>query len=153
MNKFILISMLSIVTACSVVGCSPGNNTPGATLLGSGAGALLGSRFGRGGGRVAATMVGAVVGAYAGNRVGQQMDAQDRSNMQQAIVNTPVGQEASWTNEQTHSTYRVRPIRSYHHKKGYCREYQTTVTVNGEVQKAYGTACRQPDGSWHIVKS
>lgn len=30
----------------------------------------------------------------------------------------------------------------------YCREYQTTVTVNGEQQEAFGTACRQPDGSW-----
>jgi len=32
-----------------------------------------------------------------------------------------------------------------------CREYQTTVTVNGQLQQTHGTACLQPDGSWRIV--
>lgn len=29
-----------------------------------------------------------------------------------------------------------------------CREYQTTITIDGKPQKAYGRACRQPDGTW-----
>lgn len=29
-----------------------------------------------------------------------------------------------------------------------CREYQTTITIGGKPQKAYGRACRQPDGTW-----
>jgi hypothetical protein len=33
----------------------------------------------------------------------------------------------------------------------YCREYQATVMVNGAPQQSFGTACLQPDGSWHIV--
>lgn len=33
-----------------------------------------------------------------------------------------------------------------------CREYQTTVTVGGTPQPAYGTACLQPDGSWRVVR-
>lgn len=32
-----------------------------------------------------------------------------------------------------------------------CREYQTTVTVNGQPQDTHGTACLQPDGTWRIV--
>ena len=32
-----------------------------------------------------------------------------------------------------------------------CREYQSTVTVGGKTEQAYGTACRQADGSWKIV--
>jgi surface antigen len=32
-----------------------------------------------------------------------------------------------------------------------CREYQLTVTIAGRPQPAWGTACRQPDGSWRIV--
>jgi len=31
----------------------------------------------------------------------------------------------------------------------YCRECRTTVDVGGE--SAYGTSCRQPDGSWQII--
>jgi len=33
-----------------------------------------------------------------------------------------------------------------------CREYQSTATVGGATQPAYGTACLQPDGSWRIVQ-
>jgi hypothetical protein len=29
-----------------------------------------------------------------------------------------------------------------------CREYQTTITIGGKDEKAYGRACRQPDGTW-----
>lgn len=34
----------------------------------------------------------------------------------------------------------------------YCREYQSQVTVGGQIQPAYGTACRMPDGAWRIVR-
>ncbi|MEQ8398496.1 hypothetical protein [Thalassobaculum sp.] len=35
--------------------------------------------------------------------------------------------------------------------QAYCREYTTTAYVNGRPVESYGTACRQPDGSWRIV--
>lgn len=33
----------------------------------------------------------------------------------------------------------------------YCREYQSSVRVGGQMQYGYGTACQQPDGSWRVV--
>ncbi len=33
----------------------------------------------------------------------------------------------------------------------YCREYTQTLKIGRTVQKAYGTACRQPDGSWQLI--
>jgi hypothetical protein len=33
-----------------------------------------------------------------------------------------------------------------------CREYQSTTTIDGRPQASYGTACLQPDGTWHIVR-
>jgi hypothetical protein len=33
-----------------------------------------------------------------------------------------------------------------------CREYQSTTTIDGRPQRAYGTACLQPDGTWQIVQ-
>lgn len=33
----------------------------------------------------------------------------------------------------------------------YCREYQSTVRVDGHYENSYGTACQQPDGSWRIA--
>ena len=32
----------------------------------------------------------------------------------------------------------------------YCREYQKEVTIDGKIQQTFGTACRQPDGTWRI---
>ena len=32
----------------------------------------------------------------------------------------------------------------------YCREYQKEVTIDGKTQQTFGTACRQPDGTWRI---
>ncbi len=32
----------------------------------------------------------------------------------------------------------------------YCREYTSDVAVGGRLQKSYGTACLQPDGTWAI---
>jgi len=33
----------------------------------------------------------------------------------------------------------------------YCSEFQQTVTIGGETEEAFGTACQQADGGWEIV--
>jgi hypothetical protein len=33
----------------------------------------------------------------------------------------------------------------------YCREYQSTTSIDGRPVPTYGTACLRPDGSWQIV--
>lgn len=33
-----------------------------------------------------------------------------------------------------------------------CREYETTMTIDGRPQKVTGTACLQPDGTWRIIR-
>jgi len=33
-----------------------------------------------------------------------------------------------------------------------CREYQSTGLVGGAQRVLYGTACRQPDGSWSVAE-
>ena len=34
----------------------------------------------------------------------------------------------------------------------YCREYSSISKINGELVESYGTACRQPDGRWRIMR-
>ena len=34
----------------------------------------------------------------------------------------------------------------------YCREFIQEIRVGNQVQQGYGTACRQPDGSWEMIK-
>lgn len=33
----------------------------------------------------------------------------------------------------------------------YCREYQSSARIGGQMQYGYGTACQQPDGSWRVA--
>lgn len=35
--------------------------------------------------------------------------------------------------------------------RSYCREYTSSATIAGKKQPTFGTACRQPDGSWRII--
>ena len=65
----------------------------------------------------------------------------------------PLGTQIAWNNPESGHSGTVTPIREGHTSSGrYCREYQQTVTVGGRVKEAYGTACRQPDGSWQFVQ-
>ena len=137
--------------AVALTGCTPGHNVPGATFAGAAAGGLLGAAFFHGSGAWIGVLGGALIGGIVGDQIGQYMDRQDEINMQNAIVQTPVGQEATWTNEHRRITYTVRPIKNYRSKGRYCREYQTKVNIGGKLRTAYGTACRMPDGAWKIV--
>lgn len=151
MKKYAAAAVLS-VAVLGLTGCEPGHNVPGATLVGATAGGLIASQVFHGQGAFAGVIAGALIGGVVGNYVGRYMDRQDRANMQSAIINTPVNSEAEWTNQKTNVTYVVRPVRNYRSNGRYCREYQTRVKIGGEWRKAYGKACRQPDGQWRIIK-
>ena len=45
----------------------------------------------------------------------------------------------------------ITPTRTYRSAGGInCREYQLTLTPGGRTEKAHGTACCQPGGSWRV---
>jgi surface antigen len=47
----------------------------------------------------------------------------------------------------------ITPSNYYQSQSGqYCREYTQKIQVGGKSQEAYGTACRQPDGTWQVVQ-
>lgn len=71
---------------------------------------------------------------------------------QYALENNPTDQAADWVNPDTGRAGAVVPVRTYTDSRGQvCREFITTITIGGEQQQGYGTACRQPDGTWQIV--
>ncbi|MBL6945455.1 MAG: glycine zipper 2TM domain-containing protein [Rhodospirillales bacterium] len=151
----ILAVMLSIflVGACSSFQDRP-NQTAGG-VLGAVAGGLIGAQFGSGSGQLAATALGTLAGAWAGSEIGRSMDEKDRQYSgqahQQALAS---GQTIRWNNPDSGNYGTVQPGRSGTHGSSgaYCREFQTTIVVDGEREQAYGTACQQPNGSWRIMK-
>lgn len=154
MTSRVVKGLVVAAVALALVGCEgPNKNQQMGGVAGAVTGGVLGSMLFHGDGQVAGVIGGTLLGGILGSAVGHSMDQQDQMNMQSAIINTPVDQEASWTNKRRHTQYSVTPLRDYRgHKGRYCREYETTVTVNGSKQKAYGKACRKPDGSWHIQR-
>ena len=137
------------IASMTLTACVPGNNVPGATITGAAAGGLLGAALFHGSGAWVGILAGTLIGGAIGNQVGRYMDRQDALNMQSAVINTPVGKQATWTNRRTKVAYTVRPVRNYHNNHGrYCREYQTTAIIGGKPRHMYGHACRMPDGQW-----
>jgi surface antigen len=70
---------------------------------------------------------------------------------QASLEHTQTGTTSTWNNPDTGHRGTVTPVDTYRRDDGiYCREFQQTVVVAGEQQQAYGTACRQPDGTWKV---
>lgn len=148
-----------LVLGIALVACStnPGPKEQGGTVVGAVAGGLLGSTIGRGSGKVAAIAVGAVLGGIIGSEVGRSLDRADRAYMrrttQRSLEYGRTGETSSWVNPDNQHGGTVTPTRTLPPEAGQpgpCREFQQTVTIGGREQRAYGTACRQADGSWKI---
>lgn len=170
MNRF---QMLAVVIATSsLVACQQqpgqdfmGNSAPGGgvskqtmgTLGGAVLGGVLGSKVGKGTGKGVAIGVGTLLGAAAGSSIGASLDRADmqyyNQTSQQALETGQPGQALPWRNPQSGNYGSVTPHNYYQTADGgYCREYSQTISVGGQVEKGYGRACRQPDGSWQIVQ-
>lgn len=155
MPKFKL-SALMFAAVIALTGCeSAGEKQTFGTVLGGVAGGVVGAQFGHGAGSIVGGAIGALLGGLIGNQIGASMDQTDRQEADAAFVKAtqvPVGETVYWNNGNTGHNGTYRPIRDSESKTGYyCREFVTTVYVHGRTDKLYGTACRQPDGSWHAI--
>jgi surface antigen len=149
--KKIAVILTSLFVSIGLVGCSNVTNQDMGTLAGGVAGGLLGSQLGGGTGKLVAIGAGTLAGAYIGNKLGKNMDDTDKAKMNQAFENNQAGQPAYWRNNNTGTSYVVTPTQNVTvDGNQYCREYRSTAVVAGKKQQIYGTACRQPDGSWQI---
>ena len=153
--------IVAVAFAASLLlgGCAEWQNSPKqsvGTLAGAAAGGLVGAQFGHGTGQLAATGAGVLLGGLLGSSVGRSLDRADRLAMQQTTQTTletaPTGHATQWHNPDTGNYGTVTPLRTTEANGNVCREYQQTVTVGSQTQEGYGTACRQPDGSWRIVR-
>ena len=74
--------------------------------------------------------------------------------LQYALEYNKTNQAADWVNPDTSRSGVVTPIRTFYDDQGRpCREFTTIITNNGEQQRDYGTACRQPNGDWYVVSN
>ncbi len=152
-----LSALMSGIMAITLVACDSeaGQKQQVGTLLGAVGGALAGSAIGDGRGQMAAIAVGTLLGAGIGQEVGRSLDRADQLAMQQTMNSTleraPSGQTSTWRNPDSGNSGTYTPQPAFQTASNQtCREFQQTITVGGKQQSGYGTACRQPDGSWRV---
>lgn len=146
-----LIAGMSL-SACEGAGQKETIGGVGGAVLGG----ILGAQVGKGQGQLIAVGAGAILGALAGSSVGRSLDDVDKMKMSQttqtALETQPDSATSTWVNPNSGNSGTITPHTTYQANNGeYCREFTQTVDIGGKTEDAYGTACRQPDGSWKIV--
>ncbi len=150
-----------MVLAIALSGCSSTNGkdtvteNPKAvlgTVLGAGAGAGIAAAAGGGAGWIVAGMV---IGGLFGGVIGHKLDERDKEMAakaaHEALEKNRTGESSEWKNPDSGNSGTVTPTRTYQRADGqYCREFRQDVKIGDEDHQAYGTACRQPDGTWKI---
>jgi surface antigen len=142
-----------MLTSCATISDTTKDNPK--AVLGSLGGAGVGAGIAALAGASPAWIVGAaLMGGLLGGAIGHGLDNRDKEMAakaaRQAFENNRTGQASTWNNPDSGNSGSVTPTRTYQQGGTYCREYQQTITVGGEKKQAFGTACRQPDGSWKI---
>jgi surface antigen len=147
-----LVVLTLTLTSCQTVGEGISNNpktTTGAMLGAAGGGLIAAAAGGGAAGIVGGVLLGGLLGGAIGNHLDQKDKELAMRNAQRTFESGRTGQTTTWRNPDSGNYGEVTPTRTYQGSGGaYCREYQQEITVGGEKHKSYGTACRQPDGSW-----
>ena len=146
-RKIISAAVISTFLAFSGCATQPTNQEAG-MVIGGILGGVLGSQVGHGDGTTAAIIVGTLLGGAIGGAVGRSMDDTDRLKTAHSLETVRTGVPSRWKNPDSGNSYTVVPTKTVETATGPCREYKIDAVVAGELEKVYGTACRQADGSW-----
>jgi surface antigen len=152
----IALSLASVILG----GCQTGmDNNPKqtiGTILGAGLGGLIGAGVGSGKGQLAAVAIGVLAGTYFGSEVGKSLDNADKAHMDKnakdGLEYSKSGTTTAWRNPDSGNSGTFTPTKTYQSSIGdNCREFETTIFVEGKEETATGQACRQEDGTWKVI--
>ena len=145
------ISLSLLLAACS------GDGEKIGTASGAVIGGIIGSKMGDGSGNALGTGLGAIFGAWMGKEIGRALDEADLrradETTQETLETADAGETKSWSNPDSGNSGTATAKTDRQTSDGEeCRDFESTVTIDGEQQQANGRACRQSDGSWKIVE-
>lgn len=149
MRTFAVLILVAFLTGCAGMTKEEQGAATGA-IIGVIGGALLGNAVDCKGCAAIGGAVGGIALGSAGAAWGRNLDRLDQQQRQNALEIQRIGQARQWRNPDSGAVHQVTPMKTYKEANRYCREFQHTITVGGEKQKAYGKACRKPDGQWEI---
>lgn len=103
------------------------------------------------------TTAGTLIGAFIGRDIGASVDRADidaARAAQERAYTAPLGQPVTWSNPDSGHSGTITARREGPDMAGHdCRDYQSTLTIDGETGEAEGAACRQTDGGWKIINN
>lgn len=122
--------------------------------FGAAAGGYLGSQIGTGFGQTAATIAGASLGALFGSAIGRKLAEGDLNLMgqaaQQTLETSPSGSATAWRNPDTGRAGSVVAGPAYERNGQPCRPIEQSISIDGQLERASGVACRRADGVWEV---
>ncbi len=144
---------VALPLALGLPGCADrGPGETAGTIVGGVLGAVVGSQIGSGTGQIVATAAGTLLGAWIGGSIGRSLDERDRETAyrtdQKALEDNADGETAGWSNPDNQSSGSITPVNNFQTASGQCRDYEKSVVIDGKVEQAKGTACRNSDGTW-----
>jgi len=116
---------------------------------GAAGGALIGQMIGH---NTEATLIGAAVGTMLGYIVGNEMDKYDRQQLNHVYERGVSNRTSSWVNPDNGNQYNVTPQPAYTNPttNRVCRKAEINAVIDGKMDKAYTTACRDDNGHWQL---
>ena len=153
MKRLILISAIAVaMSACTPI---TGSKQGDGTLIGAGAGAVIGgaltSRLGVGG-QVAGVVGGALLGGLIGGSIGAHLDEQDRIALEAMTRHTAsTGGNRSYVNRRTGVRLSTRSVgTSTNQSAQVCRTVEQTITTkDGSKKSETIQSCRGANG-WTV---
>ena len=138
---FIVLAMMVSLASCA----GEYNRGQSGAVIGGAGGAVVGQAIGR---STEATLIGLAVGTMLGYIVGNEMDKQDRQQLNQVYERGVSGQQSSWHNPDSGNAYTVTPQPAVQSSSGPCRKAEIRAVIDGKPETTYSTACRDSSGQW-----
>lgn len=150
MKKIVILALTLLLTACSVNQSGrvvPDNRVFSVSTFAPLAGGLLGSvacyELFKGHGSQPGWTAACGLGGYLLTRAYTVESSQ-------VLENNQIGQSSSWTDPQGRN-YSMTPTNTYYSGSTPCRNFQSTVEIDGQTEVLSGQACRQSDGTWKTL--
>jgi len=145
------LNLLSTAILCLFLLSSCANMNKGQTgaMGGAAGGALIGQMIGH---NTEATLIGAAVGTMLGYIVGNEMDKYDRQQLNHVYERGVSNRTSAWVNPDNGNQYNVTPQPAYTSPSTnrVCRRAEIDAVIDGKMDKAYTTACRNDSGHWEL---
>ena len=125
-------------------------------IIGSVAGAYLGSKVGDGMVGNLTTVLGGTVGFLIGGKIVDILDSEEQSDLNNAINQTltknPDNVSNKWKSQKNIDTNaEIMPLNSYKIDQNTCRDFTKTVKNGDKKVQEKSTACRDEEGNWKVI--